>query len=116
MREGRSDRPEENAVHDCLGDPPSQTDANERKKGCVNQRHEVFPLWSPRGGDGPLVLYTPPRHRHPWCLIQPYYKSKAVSTGVTVFLEGLNSRRLIPLRAEICSCLLGGVFSEPGDF
>ena len=35
-------------------------------------------------------------------------------TGVTVFLEGRNSRRSIHLRAEICSCLLGGVFSEPG--
>ena len=37
-------------------------------------------------------------------------------TGVTVFLEGRNSRRLIPLRTEISGCLLGGVFSEPGDF
>ena len=37
-------------------------------------------------------------------------------TGVTVFLEGRNSRRLIPLRREICRCLLSGVFYEPGDF
>ena len=37
-------------------------------------------------------------------------------TGVTVFLEGRNSRILMPLRTKNCSCLLGGVFSEPGDF
>ena len=40
----------------------------------------------------------------------------ASSTGVTVFLEGRNSRRLIPLRTLFSGCLLGGVFSEPGDF
>ena len=37
-------------------------------------------------------------------------------SGVTVFLEGRNSRRLIPLRRKFSGCLLGGVFSEPGDF
>ena len=43
-------------------------------------------------------------------------KSKTLLTGVTVFLEGRNSRMLIPLRALFSGCLLGGVFSEPGDF